>query len=117
MAQPRSLLQQPRPWRGQEAHFRGKLARLLAAVIKVASQLAIEKYHCFPNSKAILCSTERQNIHARFPGDFLWTDSERNDSICKTRAVHMHAQAQAAGGIGQYSQFVQRIYRAQFRRL
>ena len=52
--QPGAVLQHPDPRRRQEAHLRGKLPALFAAVIKLARQFGVEKHDRLAQRDAVL---------------------------------------------------------------
>ena len=74
--QPRAVLQHAHPRRGKETHLGAELSGLLAAVIEIFGQAAIEEHDGVANVRAVFRAAEAEHIHARLPGDFLRLNAE-----------------------------------------
>src|SRR3546814_20652459 len=62
IAKPRAAFEQPYPGCGEKAHFRGKLAGLLAAIVEVGRQLGVEKDDSLSRCHAVFGPAEAQAI-------------------------------------------------------
>src|SRR5690349_19732766 len=93
MTKPGAVLQHAHPWRREESHLRGQLARLLATIIKFFGELRIEEHYGIAHRGAVFRPAKAEHINACLPCDFLRRDAERGDRVGETRAVHVHAEA------------------------
>src|SRR5208337_2184307 len=89
VSQPCTALQHSHPRGRKKTHLRSQLAGLLAAVIEVRSQLAIEEENCFSNGHAVLGSAEAEYVYSPPPGNLGGPAIEARAGIGKSRAIHV----------------------------
>ncbi|MNP09124.1 hypothetical protein D3C76_1012160 [compost metagenome] len=98
MAQPGAIFQQAYPRCRQKAHLRRQLPGLLAAVVEVFGQLAVEEQDRLTHRHAVLGAAKAQHIDAGLPGQLGRAATQERASIGKARAVHVQVQAQFLAG-------------------
>ena len=69
VAQPGAVLQHADPLRAEEAHLRGELAGLLAAVVELPGELPVEEDDGLGGVHAVLGAAEAEHVDARAPGE------------------------------------------------
>src|SRR5579859_8301084 len=99
IAHPRSDVQQSKPLRRSEPHFRGELPGLFTAVEKILRQLLIEEYHCVAERHSVLRSAKTKDIYAAFPRHRPWFHAESGHGVGEARTVHVHEQPQVVRGL------------------
>ena len=109
IAQPRSALKHPHPRRSEKAHLRSKLAGLLASVVKVRRELAIEKDNRLADRQAILRATKTEDIDAALPGSLRRRAAEARAGICKPGSIHVQIEIMQLAFPGNRAQFIQCI--------
>lgn len=71
---------------------------LLAAVVEVFGQLAVEEQNRLTHGHAVLGAAKAQHIYTGFPGQLGRAAAEKRAGIGKARAVHVQVEAQLLAG-------------------
>ena len=90
--QPRSAFKHSHPRSRQESHLRSKLSRLLASVVEISRQFAIEEQHCLADCHSILGAAKAQHINTAPPGNVGRRTAKTGARIRKSRPVHVQRQ-------------------------
>ncbi len=114
IAQPGAVFEQPDPGRGEKTHLRRQLARLLAAVVEVIGQGAIEEQDRFAHGHAVLGAAEAQHIHPGLPGQLRWRAAQGGTGVGEACAIHVQVQPQLLAGGADRLELVGVVHRAHF---
>lgn len=109
VAQPRAALQHSDPGSGKEAHLRSELACLLAAVIEIRRQGAIEEQDRFADGHAVFGAAKAEDVDAALPCHFGRRAAQVGGGIGEARAVHVQRQAMRFALRGNGTQLIERI--------
>jgi hypothetical protein len=117
VSEPNVAVEQTKPGRGQESHFRRKLAGLFGPIIELARNLLVEKNDQLARRDAIFCPAEAEDIDTCLPGNFLRRTPQRRHRIGETCAVHVNGHVSAARKLRDRRDFVRPVNGAQLGRL
>ena len=91
IAQPGPGFEHADPGRRQKPHLGRQLSGLLAAIIKILREFAVEEQDRFAHGHAVLGATEAEHVDAGAPCQVGGTAAEAGAGIGKARAVHVQA--------------------------
>ena len=97
------------PGRGQKAHLRRQLPRLLASIVEILRELRVEKQDGFAGGHSILGSAKAENVDAGAPGHLGRAASKAGTSIGKAGAVHVKTETKFPADRRDGPQFVETI--------
>src|SRR5687767_11101089 len=115
--EPGAVFQHPDPGCGEEAHLRTELPRLLAAIVELAGEVAVEEHDSLAPVTSVLGASEAENVDAGLPGDLFRFRAEARDGVGEPRAVHVQGEAEFTAFFADRPELVERIHGAHFGRL
>ncbi len=109
VAQPGAVLEHADPGGGEEAHLRGELAGLLAAVVEVLGEGGVEEDDGLADGHAVLGAAEAEDVDAGLPGGVGGGAAEAGAGVGEAGAVHVEAEAELAADGGDGADLVEGV--------
>jgi len=115
--EPGAVFEHPDPRRGEKSHLRAELTGLLAAVVELARELAVEEHHRFAAVAAVFGAAEAENVDTELPGDLFRFRAEAGNGIGEPSPIHVQRESEFAALLADRPELVERVHGAHLRRL